>query len=1088
MPYTVALLALGIALGATEYGAGGMLGALGLSIRLWSDISPSLILFVFLPSLLFESSFAMEVHQIKRCLVQMVLLAGPGVVISTFCSGTLIHYIFPYQWTWSTSLLLGGLLSATDPVAVVALLKELGASKKLNTLIEGESLINDGTAIVIFRLFFELVLGRSFTAATVVAYLSRVALGGVALGLAFGLVAVLWLGLVFNDTVIEITLTLTASYIAYYTAEDEADVSGVLAVMTVGIFFAVFARAAFKGETQQSMHHFWDMVAYIANTLIFILSGVVIAESILKSHNTIEGQDWGYLVLLYIFLQLSRIIVVVTLLPGLQYFGYGLTWKEATVLTWAGLRGAVALSLSLSVNATNTTDSLGNIILSDKTRARFVFLTGGVVFLTLTINGSTTQFLLRFLRMHSTSEVKSRILEYTKYEMNIKALEAFEELEEDEELGPAEWQTVTKYISCLTTAERPIHPHEMENHVTEIQKNQLQDTRLRLLNGVQAAYWTMLEERRITQTAALILMQSVDEALDAVIKNEVLIDWKGLDSHVQFPQYLKHLWLRNSRLVPKKLLNLLVVERLELGCYISAAFLRAHRIARRQLREFIGQSDIAEMIIRESEAEEASAKTFLEDVRLTFPEVLRAVKTKQVTHAILNHLVEYIQGLEKVGLLEEKETNHLHDVVQADLKRLLRNPPLVKMPSNTETLRSQPFLGAQPAEIQEALKVSAKESMKLRDSFLYREESRADGIYLVANGVVKWNNTMSAGKHLLHPTFSHGSTLGLYEVLTGKPYLCDLRADSVVHCFFIEASQVLSALRRRPEVEEFFWKESLLAVAKILLPEHFEEIAIQELRALVMERSIMTTYLRGEIIDILPGKVGFLLEGFLKQEGKDEIIAAPCVLITSGESYRGRSESLFYEGAVYHVETRSRIIMCDVSTLHPELRRASTSLLSSTMGLASRSSFEHEGLMRWPDTRHTSDVQTRNFLRISAGSLEPPYSYLTNSAKSMHPGRKVRGLSQSWRVSSAGKIACLPSIHNQSQDFPTREKRHMSTSVLPSLQSERRGIVQQEGRSDQHSIKQTKESANSSDDSGGDEEHIVRIDSPSSLFQHHLSQ
>ncbi|KAH6557469.1 hypothetical protein KP509_1Z112500 [Ceratopteris richardii] len=289
VPYTVALLMLGIALGAAAYSTRGTLHSLGDSIELWSNISPSLILFVFLPALLFESSFAMEVHQIKRCLVQMVLLAGPGVAISTFSTGALIWCTFPYSWSWNLSLLLGGLLSATDPVAVVALLKELGASKKLNTLIEGESLMNDGTAIVIFRLFLELVLGQSFTAGTVVLYLARVALGGVALGGAFGLVSVLWLGLVFNDTVIEITLTLTVSYIAYYTAEDLAEVSGVLSVITVGIFFAVFGRLAFKGETQESMHYFWEMVSYIANTLIFILSGVVIAEYILKSQNSIEG-------------------------------------------------------------------------------------------------------------------------------------------------------------------------------------------------------------------------------------------------------------------------------------------------------------------------------------------------------------------------------------------------------------------------------------------------------------------------------------------------------------------------------------------------------------------------------------------------------------------------------------------------------------------------------------------------------------------------------------------------------------------------------------------------------------------------------
>lgn len=1088
VPYTVALLLLGIALGSLEYGTNRMLGNLGYSIRQWSNISPSLILFVFLPALLFESSFAMEVHQIKRCIMQMVLLAGPGVVISTFCSGILIHYIFPYQWTWSVSLLLGGLLSATDPVAVVALLKDLGASKKLNTLIEGESLMNDGTAIVIFRLFLQMVLGQSFDVADVIKFLSRVALGGVALGLAFGLVSVLWLGVIFNDTVIEITLTLTASYMAYYTAEDEAGVSGVLTVMTVGIFFAVFARTAFKGESHQSMHYFWGMVAYVANTLIFILSGVVIAESILKSYNKIEGQDWGYLVLLYLFLQLSRAIVVFSLYPGLRYFGYGLTFKETIILIWAGLRGAVALSLALSVNGLQT--------VSEKTRAKFVFWTGGVVFLTLTINGSTTQFLLSLLGMQKTPEVKTRILEYAKHEMNNKALESFGDLGEDEELGPVEWQTVTRYISCLkATDERPAHPHETHDSGIEDQRIQLQDTRLRLLNGVQAAYWVMLEEGRVTQTAAMILMQSVDEALDFVMKHETVFDWKGLDPHVRFPWYLRYFRLRNSRFVPKKLLNFLVVEGLELGCYITAAFLRAHRTARRQLREFIGESEIAETVIRESEAEEASAKQFLEDVRMTFPEVLCVVKTKQVTYAILNHMVEYIQGLEKTGLLEEKEINHLQDAVQADLKRLLRKPPLVKMPSSAETLSNQPFLGALPAEVRELMENSAKEFVKLRDNILYEEESKVDGIFLVANGVMKWNNNLSAGKHLLHPNFSHGSTLGLYEVLTGKPGLCDLTTDSVVRCFFIEGAQILSAMRIRPEVEEFFWKESSLAVAKILLPEQFEGITIQELRVFVMEGSTIRTYLWGEVIDILQGEIGILLEGFLKEEGKNEIIAAPSGLtFLNRECFwgsTGKTGIRSQQCLSYHAETRCRILLMDIRALHTELRRASTSLLSATIPLVSHSSFEHDGLMRWPDTRHPSELHIRNsVLGGSAGSFGPlPFSSRRRTG-AMHCeflGQNARGDGGNWKLKSGGRITLMSDKHNQSDSFSSYEKWCKSTSVLPYPQTDGSVAADHGESSAQPAIEHKNESADSSGGSDGEDEHIVRIDSPSSLFLHPIS-
>ncbi|KAJ6981896.1 sodium/hydrogen exchanger 7-like isoform X5 [Populus alba x Populus x berolinensis] len=537
VPYTVALLVIGIALGSLEYGTSHKLGRIGDGIRLWAHIDPDLLLAVFLPALLFESSFSMEVHQIKRCMAQMLLLAGPGVLISTCCLGCALKLIFPYNWSWTTSLLLGGLLSATDPVAVVALLKDLGASKKLSTIIEGESLMNDGTAIVVYQLFYRMVLGESFNWVSILKFLTQVSLGAVGIGVAFGIASVLWLGFIFNDTVIEIALTLAVSYIAYFTAQEGAGVSGVLAVMTLGMFYAAVARTAFKGDGQQSLHHFWEMVAYMANTLIFILSGVVIAEGVLSSGNIFHnhGHAWGYLFLLYIFVQLSRFVVVGVSYPFLRYFGYGLDWKEATILIWSGLRGAVALSLSLSVK--RTSDS--SMYISSETGTLFVFFTGGIVFLTLIVNGSTTQFILHLLEMDRLSATKKRILNYTKYEMLKKALEAFGDLGDDEELGPVDWPTVKTYIASLNNLEGSFeHPHSASEAGNNLDPNNLKDIRIRLLNGVQAAYWGMLDEGRIMQTTAIILMQSVDEAID-LAAHECLCDWKGLQFQCSFSKLLQ---------------------------------------------------------------------------------------------------------------------------------------------------------------------------------------------------------------------------------------------------------------------------------------------------------------------------------------------------------------------------------------------------------------------------------------------------------------------------------------------------------------------------------------------------------------------
>ncbi|XP_076893552.1 sodium/hydrogen exchanger 8-like [Bidens hawaiensis] len=1076
VPYTVALLVLGIGLGSLEYGTDHRLGKVGDGIRIWANIDPDLLLAVFLPALLFESSFSMEVHQIKKCMAQMIILAGPGVLISTFILGAALKLLFPYDWSWKTSLLLGGLLSATDPVAVVALLKELGASKKLSTIIEGESLMNDGTAIVVYTLFFRMVTGSTFSWGTIIKFLSQVSLGAVGMGIAFGLASYLWLGCIFNDTVIEITLTLAVSYLAYFVAQEGADISGVLTVMTLGMFYAAVARTAFKGEGQQSLHHFWEMVAYIANTLIFILSGVVIAEGILGGDSILKHEEnvWGYLILLYVFLQLSRAIVVGSLYPLLRYFGYGLDWKEAIVLVWSGLRGAVALSLSLSVKQSSDTSSY----ITRETGTLFVFFTGGTVFLTLIINGSTTQFVLRMLQMDKLSAAKTRILEYTKYEMMSKALEAFGDLADDEELGPADWPTVKKYITSLQDSEgERIHPHtgSEDNNVEHMH---LSDIRIRFLNGVQAAYWVMLEEGRITQFTANILMQSVDEALDFV-SSWPLCDWNGLKANVHFPNYYKFL---QATKFPRKLVTYFTVERLESACYISAAFLRAHRIARQQLHDFIGDSEIALAIINESETEGEEAKKFLEDVRTTFPQVLRVLKTRQVTYSVLNHLIEYVQGLEKSGLLEEKELVHLHDAVQTDLKKLLRNPPLVKIPKAHDLISANPLLGALPSAVREKIAGSTKETMKLRAVTLYREESKANGVWLISNGVVKWDSKKIKKRYSLHPTFAHGSTLGLYEVLTGKRYICDIITDSVVLGFFIEAEKILSVLGTNDAVDDFLWQESSIILSKLLVPQIFEKMTMHDLRTLVTERSTMSTYISGESFELPPNMIGLLLEGFIKTQGTLELITAPAALFPS---YSDRSfrvsevttgGSFCHHASSYIAETRTRVIMYEISGFEGSgsLQRRTSSLIShGGPGDNPSPTREHSGLMSWPQgsfksRKHSSalDHHGNNF-----------------SARAMQLSMYGSMISKERHSPLDEAKPSTKSSHSKSYPWvPPTERRGLisvrsegSTSVRKKVNVGSESLIGPDDTNDSHEMDY------SSDESGGEDEHIVRIDSPSTL-------
>lgn len=310
------------------------------------------------------------------------------------------------------------------------------------------------------------------------------------------------------------------------------------------------------------------------------------------------------------------------------------------------------------------------------------------MFLTLVVNGSTTQFLLHLLRMDTLTETKKRILEYTKFEMMNTAFKAFENLGDDEELGSVDWHTVLRHIPSLKNLQgEQVNPHD-GCEAGNVDPTNIMDIRIRFLNGVQAAYWEMLDDGRITKGTANVLMQSVDEALD-LVSTESLCDWRALKPCVHFPKYYKFL---QSRIIPRKLVSYLIVERLESACYVSSAFLRAHRIARHQLHGFLGNSHIASIVINESELEGEEAKQFLEDVRDSFPQVLSVLRTRQVTHYVLDHLNGYIKNLEKVGLLQGKEVSHLHDAVQSDLKKLLRNPPLLKLPNANDLITTNPLL------------------------------------------------------------------------------------------------------------------------------------------------------------------------------------------------------------------------------------------------------------------------------------------------------------------------------------------------------------------------------------------------------------
>ena len=245
------------------------------SVTMLATLDPHTLLHIFIPPLIFESAFAIEWHIFYQLKWSTLLLAVPGVVLSTFALGGIINALYGSQdvvsgdeWPQTAGILLGVILSATDPVAVVALLKELGVKPELSIGIEGESLLNDGTALIFFQILIDLVrvpAAASPTANAIVFAFLYKAVFAAMWGLALGAVSTLWLATIFNNPVIEITITLSAAYLTFFSAE-ALEMSGVLAVVALGLYMGKEGKPRISPEVGHFLAEFWEMLAFVGNT------------------------------------------------------------------------------------------------------------------------------------------------------------------------------------------------------------------------------------------------------------------------------------------------------------------------------------------------------------------------------------------------------------------------------------------------------------------------------------------------------------------------------------------------------------------------------------------------------------------------------------------------------------------------------------------------------------------------------------------------------------------------------------------------------------------------------------------------------
>jgi len=255
-PYTVALVLAGLALSFRS----------GLEIELTSE----LILFLLLPPLVFEAAFHLNLRQLRDNLATIGLLAIPGVILNMLVVGGILSY--GAGLSLAVAMVFGALIAATDPVSVIAIFRRLGAPKRLEVLLEAESLFNDGTAVVIFGLALEVLQLGKFNFSEALVEFVRTAGGGLIVGIVLGWL-VSWLIGRIDDHLIETTLTTVLAFGSYLVAE-QFHFSGVLAVVAAGLMSGNMGERAMSPTTRIALVNLWEYFAFLANSAVFLMIGL----------------------------------------------------------------------------------------------------------------------------------------------------------------------------------------------------------------------------------------------------------------------------------------------------------------------------------------------------------------------------------------------------------------------------------------------------------------------------------------------------------------------------------------------------------------------------------------------------------------------------------------------------------------------------------------------------------------------------------------------------------------------------------------------------------------------------------------------
>jgi CPA1 family monovalent cation:H+ antiporter len=762
IPFTVGLVVAGMVLAQVARLGGEAFPPIA-TLRISSDVA----FFVLLPTLIFEAAFNLDIRALRENLTGVLTLAVPGLILSTGLIAAVMVVATPLGWI--EALLLGSILSATEPVSV-SLLRRLGAPKRLTILVEGESLFNDATAIVLARILTAILLTGVVVNGTVVFQggldFLVVFFGGILLGWASALLVGMILGRVDADAFIEVTLTTVLAYVSFLVAEEVLGVSGVMATVVAGMLIGGWGRAKISPSIADYLERFWRYMAMVANALIFLMVGLAVDLGALAN-------SFPLLIVLIAAMLASRGVVVFGLVPGVgrlpEYDPIGR--RHQTVMFWGGLRGAFALAVALSL------PDFGREVagFGDLNQVIVALVMGAVLFSVLA-QGLTIEALVRRFRLHvpQLSDQLARLEGLLSAKQ--RTLERIPELETGGLFSPLISQQLRTQCEAKIKA--------MKSELEELRGEGLDSDQarrllyLRSFGAENVLYYQMFSRGHLTERTYRSLVHSIE------LQTEGVRHQGRLPEHTLYPPTGERLESTLHRILDRvpgwgRWAERLRTQRTARDYEIAWARSQVSFQVTLELDQLARDESTPPQVLAELQATygywREQARDRVDQNAEQFPEFVSSAQERLAKRMVLHAEHEAIEEKARAGLIPEGVAEGMLEDLVVELREVRASQPEKLTVGAGELLKNVPFFADMPDSEFSVVAAKLRRRTVPAGEIIVRQGGSGSSLFMVARGVIRVTR-QGGGVTRDLATLIAGEFFGEMALLHGTPRSATCRA------------------------------------------------------------------------------------------------------------------------------------------------------------------------------------------------------------------------------------------------------------------------------------------------------------------------